>query len=97
MRSRRRARRAEQAGAEHDRRRVVSAADMAIAAAWRRRPPGQFEGVWVTVEDVRTTALEQFGLEVPTSSAAAVLRERFRLRGAGLFGAMVTDAFDVEV
>lgn len=83
------------AGAEHDRRRVVAAADWAINAAWRRREPRQFDGVWVTVEDVRTQALEQFGLEVPTGTAAAVLRERFALRGAGL--GMATDAFDVEV
>jgi hypothetical protein len=93
MRTRRTRTSQAKAGAEHDRRRLVAAADWAITSAWRRRAPGEAE-VWVTVQDVRTQALEQFGLEVPASSAAAMLRERFTLRGAGL--GMVTDAFDVD-
>lgn len=89
-RARRRARQAAAAGAEHDRRRLVVAADWAITAASRRLRAGGGP-VGVTVADVVARAADD-GLTVTRTAAASVLAERFALRG-GAFG-LTTDAGD---
>lgn len=76
---------------EHERRRLVVAADWAITAASRRLRAGAAGPVPVTVADVVERAADD-GLAVTHAAAAEVLRERFELRGGG-FG-LSTDAFD---
>lgn len=78
---------------EHERRRLVVAADWAITAASRRLRAGEGEPVPVTVADVIARAADD-GLAVTHAAAAGMLRERFELRGGG-FG-LSTDAFDCE-
>jgi hypothetical protein len=65
---------------EHTRRRLVSAADWTITAARRRYVPGG-DPVPVTAADVVARALDD-GLAVDAETAAAMLAERLRLRGA---------------
>lgn len=76
----RQARAAARRGAEHDGRRVVVAADWAIAMAVRRAGEGP---VRVTPADVRRWAAEHFALDVPEGLAADVLTARLELRGYG--------------
>jgi len=85
-------RKAAPAGAEHERLRLISAADWAITAASRRRRAGT-EDVAVTVADVVERAAED-GLTVGRAAAAEVLRARFELRGGGI--GLTTDAFNPE-
>lgn len=75
--------------AEHERLRLVSAADWAITAASRRRVPGG-EPVAVNIADVVERAAED-GLTVGRAAAAEVLRARFELRAGGL--GLTTDAW----
>jgi hypothetical protein len=76
---------------DHERRRLVVAADWAITAASRRLRGGAAEPVPVTVADVIERAADD-GLAVTHAAAAGVLRERFELRGGGL--GLTTDAFE---
>jgi hypothetical protein len=91
-RERRRARREAEVwlvAAEHERRRLVVAADTALTRARRAAGPG--ERVRVRVADVQREAVEQFALTVPDAAAALTLRHHLELCGA--FG-VDTDAFD---
>lgn len=65
---------------EHTRRRLLSAVDWTITAARRRYVPGG-DPVPVTAADVVARALDD-GLAVDAETAAAMLAERLRLRGA---------------
>lgn len=67
-------------GLEHERRRLVVAADWAITRARRGVPAG--ERVRVPVAAVVVEAHDQFGMSVTRATAAAVLRERVQLRAA---------------
>lgn len=81
-------RRSAAAAVEHRRRRLVVAVDWAITAAGRRIGVDG-RAVAVTVADVIERAADD-GLVVDEAEAAAVLRERFAVRGGG-FG-LTTDA-----
>jgi hypothetical protein len=76
--------------AEHERRRLVVAADWAITTARRRWELGS-DPIPVTVADVVERAADD-GLVVTREAAAAALRERFELRTGGM--GLTTDAFD---
>lgn len=67
-------------GVEHDRRRLVVAADWAITKCRRIVPAG--ERVFVSIAAVQHEARDQFGMAVPRETAAAVLSERVQLRAA---------------
>lgn len=86
--ARRRANAAVLRGAEHDRRRLVSAADWTITTARRAARPDELARVMVA--DVQRRAADDFGLDVAHDLAAAVLRDRLRLR---LSYDIDTDAF----
>lgn len=64
--------------AEHQGRRVVTAADWAITLAVREADGGPLR---VTPEDVQQWAAEHFLLDVPADLAADVLAARLRVRG----------------
>jgi hypothetical protein len=67
---------------DHDRKRLVVAADWAITSARRVAAPDEL--AVVTVAAVVERARDDFGLIVKRDQAAAVLRERLELRGGGL-------------
>jgi hypothetical protein len=68
--------------AEHERRRLVVAADWAVTRA--RRAAAADEWAVVLVRDVQHEAADQFGMEVTPEAAAAVLVERLELRAGWL-------------
>ncbi|WP_425838644.1 hypothetical protein [Streptomyces fractus] len=84
------AKRAEAAGIRERSRTLLCAADMAIAAARRRAASG--EPAIVTVDDVTTTARQNYGYVVEREQAAAALRHAFK--AAGDQSDCMTDAFD---
>lgn len=76
----RRRRSAARRGAEHEGRRVVTAADWAITMAAREAGDGPLR---VTPDDVRRWAAENFLMDVSEALAADVLATRLRVRGYG--------------
>lgn len=73
-----RARRAGAQQVDHDRLRLVSAADWAITVARRVARPDHLARVMV--EDVQLRADDDFGMVVSREDAAAALRDGLRLR-----------------
>ncbi|MEU6388076.1 hypothetical protein [Streptomyces sp. NPDC046939] len=73
-----------------------TAADIAISRALRRTARATAEGQArrepVLVADVALVAWEHFGIETSGDEAAAVLRQRFALRGCAT--ELATDAFE---
>lgn len=88
--------------AEHYRKRLLAATDLAITTAVRAqlaepvtdlriRPPMR-----VSVGDVVDRARDDFALEVPRDQAAEMLRHRLEFRGHARWPDLITDAFDDE-